>query len=107
MVSRPLSERTRSGAGVQQHEAARAVGVLGVAGVEARLAEHGGLLVAEDAGDGNTLEWPGGVAITPTDGTIPEQHRHGHADGLATARRSHAQGLEIHQHGPGLHWSRR
>ena len=38
-------------AGVQQHEAAGAIGVLGHAGGVAGLAEQGGLLVAGDAGD--------------------------------------------------------
>ncbi|MBG9885623.1 hypothetical protein ABE10_03280, partial [Bacillus toyonensis] len=36
---------------VEDQEAARAVGVLALAGAEGGLAEGGGLLVAEDAGD--------------------------------------------------------
>ena len=39
------------GAGVEQHEVAGAVGVLGLAGREADLADGGGLLVAEVAGE--------------------------------------------------------
>ena len=42
------------GAGIDQHEIAGAVGVLGLAGGQTRLPEGGGLLVTEDAGDGHT-----------------------------------------------------
>ena len=54
-MSRPLREATGAGAGVQQHEAAGAVGVFGFAGVEAGLADEGGLLVAEAAADGDRV----------------------------------------------------
>ena len=49
------------GAGVEQHEAAGAVGVLGFAGAEAGLAEERRLLVAQVAGDGDAVQrahWP-------------------------------------------------
>src|SRR5690606_39118318 len=39
-----------------QHEVARPVRVLRLARLEARLAEEGGLLIAEDGGQGDTLE---------------------------------------------------
>src|SRR6476469_2711206 len=42
--------------GVQQQEVAGAVGVLGLAGREADLADHGGLLVAEVAGERDSPE---------------------------------------------------
>ena len=47
-----LRRRRQLGADVEQHEAARAVGVLGHAGMEAGLAEQRRLLVAGDAADG-------------------------------------------------------
>jgi hypothetical protein len=51
VVSRPCSTADDLGAGVEQHEVAGAVGVLGLAGREADLADGRRLLVAEDAGD--------------------------------------------------------
>ena len=49
----PLLRRHRLGAGVEQHEAAGAVGVLRRARLEAGLAEERRLLIAGIAGDGN------------------------------------------------------
>ena len=51
MVSRPCFEAHELRAGVEQHEVAGAVGVLGLAGGEADLADGRRLLVAEVAGD--------------------------------------------------------
>ncbi len=59
MVSSPLRLWTISLAGVEDHETAGAVGVLGLAGIEAGLADGGGLLVAQVAADRNlALERP-------------------------------------------------
>ena len=49
----------RLGADIVEQEAAGAVGVLGLAGTEAALADQGGRLVAEAAGDGDALEGTG------------------------------------------------
>ena len=61
VISRCLREQ-KSVADVLQQETARAIGVFGIAGIEAELAEECGLLVSGDAGD--------------LDGTQPERRRH-------------------------------
>ena len=55
MVSRPLLDWIGLRARVEEHEAAGAVGVLGLAGRVAGLAEEGRLLVAQVAGDRDRL----------------------------------------------------
>jgi hypothetical protein len=49
----PVSRGGRGGSRIHQHEAAGAIGILGHARGETRLAEGGCLLVAGDSGDGN------------------------------------------------------
>lgn len=49
--------------GVHEHETARAVGVLGFAGLKAGLAEERGLLIAGGTGDGNGSAEEGGIGI--------------------------------------------
>ena len=51
VVTRRLEDGTARRAGVLQHEASGAVGVLGQAGTDATLAEERGLLISGDAGD--------------------------------------------------------
>ena len=70
-------------AGVHQQETAGAVGVFGLAGREAGLAEQSGLLVAGDAGDGDlrTLEFY--RAVDPAG--VPHLGQHGHGDAQAAA----------------------
>ena len=54
--SRPWLDVIRFCAGVHQQEAAGAVSVFGLAGGEAGLAYERGVLVAEDAADGEAFE---------------------------------------------------
>ena len=89
-------------AGVQDHEVAGAVGVLRLAGLERRLAEGRGLLVAEDAGDRDAAEQALFTAVAVDLGGGLDLGQHGH-------RNAHvgrdlvvpAQGVEVHQHGAG------
>ena len=89
---------TGLGAGVQEQEVARAVGVLGLADREARLAEHGRLLVAEDAGDRDARRaTPFAFAVLHARRLDLGQHRPGHAhrveDLVVPVER-----LQVHQH---------
>ena len=86
------------GAGVDQHEVAGAVRVLGLPDVEAGLAERGRLLVAEVAGQGHARKRAGlHVAVDLAGGADLRQHRRRHAD-----RRGDllvpGQRAEVHQH---------
>ncbi len=72
MVTRPAWLSVGVGAGVLEQEGAGAVGALGVARVEARLAEERGLLVAEGAGDRDAVQGTAGLARTrPTTAGSP------------------------------------
>ena len=87
-------------AGVQQHEIAGAVGVLGGALLVADLTEGGRLLVAEDAGDRDARE---GALLTARavdlrGGLDLRQHRHRDAHVLDD-RLVPLQGVQVHQHG--------
>ena len=59
----PVAAADQLLAGVEQQEVAGAVGVLGLAGLEADLADRGRLLVAEDAGDRHLARPPGRRAV--------------------------------------------
>ena len=88
------------GAGVEQHEVAGAVGVLGLADLEAGLAERGRLLVAEDAGDRHAAEHAAlaDVAVHLGGGPDLRQHRQRDAHLLGDVRVP-GQRVEVHQHG--------
>ena len=60
---KPAGGRGGRLADIHEHEAAGAVGVLGLAGLEAGLADERRLLIAEDAGDGQTRQRPHGLAV--------------------------------------------
>ena len=77
MVSSRFAESLRLAAGVHQHEAAGAVGVLGHAGREAGLAEQRRLLVARDAAERDLppAEAREGLAMGEHRGHDPRQHR--------------------------------
>ena len=64
VVTRPWRLTQRRLARVHEQEAARAVGILGLAGLEAALAEQRGLLVARRARDGNFAA-PWMLAVSP------------------------------------------
>ncbi len=95
----------RLGAGVEQHEAARPVGVLGLAGAEARLAYQGSLLVAQIAAYRDLVaKRPTLRGLAPclriAGGHDPGQHRswYSHnAEDLVIP----IQGFQVHQHGSG------
>ena len=74
----------RRGAGVEQREAAGAVGRLDHAGLEAGLADGRGLLVAGDAGDCDRTAKQARVAVTEFGGGVLHlgQHRARHAQQL-------------------------
>ena len=75
-----------------------AVGVLGLAGVEAGLAEGGRLLVAEVAGDRDAREGAGlDLAVDLARGADLGEHRQRHADRRRNVRVPR-QRLEVHQH---------
>ena len=65
----------RLGAGVEQHEAAGAIGVLRLAGAEARLAEEGRLLVSEVTRDRHAGEVADGLAVHGARGLDGREHR--------------------------------
>jgi len=75
VVTRLLRLSRALRARVQQHEAACAIGVLGLARLEAALSEQSGLLVARDAGDGHARRhaW---VARLPKDAARTEHLGH-------------------------------
>ena len=83
---------------VEQQEVAGAVGVLGLAGRQAGLAEGGRLLVAEVAGDRDAGEAAGlDLAVDLARGVDLGEHRRRHADDagdLLVPR----EGLEVHEH---------
>ena len=86
------------GACVQQHEVACAIGVLRLTGRQARLTERGGLLVAQDAGDGNTAERTALADIAVHLGGAADLREHGHRDAhVRTDALVPGQGVEIHQ----------
>ena len=90
-------------AGVEQHEVAGAVGVLGLAGREADLADRGRLLVAEVAGERHAAPAAARPVTSPyppgaDDGRIVGQHRPRdveEAEQLVVP----VQRLQVHQHG--------
>ena len=77
----PEAARRPVRAGVHEHERAGAVGALGVARVEARLAEERGLLVAGDARDrdavGQARQRRASRRSTPRSATMLRQHGRG------------------------------
>ena len=89
-------------AGVHQHEAAGAVGVLRHALLEAGLAEGGSLLVTEDAGDRGVDQQAvlAAVAIDLGGGLDLGEHRLRDTHDLAH-RVVPLEGLDIHEHGAG------
>ena len=83
---------------VHEHEAAGAVGVLRLAGGEARLAEEGRLLVAQVARDRHAVEIADARAVDLGGGLDLGEHglRHAHdAQDLVVP----VEGLEVHEHG--------
>ena len=88
------------GAGVHEHEAAGAVGVLRHALLEAGLAEGGRLLVAEDACDRGVDEQAvlAAVAVDLGGGLDLGEHRHRDAEDLADIL-APGERADIHQHG--------
>ncbi len=85
-------------AGVEQQEAAGAVGVLGAADVVAGLSEDGRLLVAQRGGDGDAGELAHGGAVHLGGGPDLRQDGLGDVHGGAD-RGVPLEGPQIHQHG--------
>ena len=85
---------------VQQHEAARAVGALGLPCPEAGLAEQGRMLVAEVAGDRHAVELPAARAVDL--GRAADLGEHLARDPeLVEDRLVPRARREVHQHRPG------
>ena len=91
-------------AGVEQQEIAGAVGVLGLAGVQAHLPDHRGLLVAEDAGHRHL---PAERPVVAGDAVGLRERRRldlgQHLPRNAEERQQFVvpvQRLQVHQHGP-------
>ena len=87
-------------AGVHQQETAGAVGVFGLTGGKAGLAEEGGLLVAGHTGDGDLVALNVGVAVNLAGGEDSRQ------DGLRDVQRIQkgivpAKGMDVVEHGAG------
>ena len=94
--------------GVEEHEAARAVGVLGFARREAGLAEEGRLLVAQVAGDGHPGERPRLPAVRRPRSRMRsgQQERRRNPEGRQHLRVP-VEGLPGPSASSGWHWSRR
>ena len=86
--------------GVHQQEAAGAVGVLGVAGGEAALAEEGGLLVAGHARDGDAYPLYVGIAVDLAGGAHLRQHGAGNVQSLQQGVVP-VQSVDVKEHGAG------
>ena len=85
-------------AGVEQHEVAGAVGVLGLAGGQACLAEGRRLLVAEDAGDGHAGQRAALADLPVLLRRGPDLRQHAQRDAhLGRDVRVPGQGLQVHQ----------
>ena len=105
MVSRPLLRADQLRAGVEQQEVAGAVGVLGLAGREADLADRGRLLVAEGAGERH-LARPAGRRRGRRPYAVGVATRAGSSGSIGAGDVEEAEQLvvpverlEVHQHG--------
>ena len=94
---RPLRRGDRSLAGVEQQEAAGAVGAFGVSGREARLSEQRRLLVADRRRDRDPLERSARLAVDLRRRPDLGQHRPRHADRVEQ-RVVPVERREVHQH---------
>ena len=97
VVSSPWLDQTGCLPGVEQQEAAGAVGALGLAGRKAGLPEQGGLLVAERGGDLHAREDGRRDAVDLGRGTDLRQHRAGHVEERQQLIVP-VEGFQVHQH---------
>src|SRR5580658_4593738 len=89
-------------AGALQHEAARAVGILGEARGRTPLSKEGGLLVAGDASDGDSVQARDRAYFSVDFGGGPHcgQHRRGDLEEIEKVAIPTA-GMKIEKHGAG------